>query len=84
MTPKKKYKPRSIVEKLPCDQPGPTFLKVQELLQKQTPAYLRRMQRQLGFSNDYVRQLKRSMIVNPSINRVEAIYEYMTGKTFRL
>lgn len=84
MKPRKKYKPRSIIEKLPCDQPGPTLLKVMELLNKQTPAYLRRMHRELGFSQDYVRQVKKSMIINPGINRVEAMYEYMTGKTFRL
>ena len=84
METKIKPRPRTLEEKLPVDQPGILFSRVQELLLAEDAPSDRELNDKFGFSSSYLRLFKDGKIHNPSVNRMEALYKYLTGRSIRL
>lgn len=60
----------------PYDQPGPLMLKTIELIKAHTPL---RVYSETGISFHWLKKFVNMEFKNPSVNRVEYLYEYLTN-----
>lgn len=73
--------PRPIEERLPWDRPGKTLEKLYELMRSEDAPGDAEISRRFGCSKNYVYMLRVGKIPNPSVNRVEALLDYLQSKS---
>jgi len=72
-----KLEPNSLSKKsMDCDQPGSLMLRTIDLLSR---ADMEEVSLKTGFTVNWLRKFKYRVFLNPSVNRVQALYEYLTG-----
>lgn len=67
----------------PFDEPAKLMLKVKELL-KEDPRTLPEIYRDSGIPFYWLRKFVDGVYKNPSVNRVEYLYEFLSGKTLEV
>lgn len=66
--------------KAPCDNPGTLLVATLHLLKKDTRTVLE-VYRDTGIPYYWLKKFAEGGTKNPSVNRVQALYEHLSGKT---